>query len=430
MAAALVFLMQAGFKSLEVGLVRKKHGSTVAMKNVIDWSVGTLIFFVLGFGIMFGESYFGIIGTSFFFPSQFSFADVNSLGAIFFMFQLAFIGTALTIVSGAMSERTGFIPYFAATIFIALIIYPVFGHWAWGSLFVKDNLGWLESIGFIDFAGSTVVHSLGAWVSLAGLILLGSRIGRFDENGNPKDMKPYSIAYAVLGLFILWFGWWGFNGGSTLSFSEKVGIIILNTNIAGAAAGMTAYFHSYFFQNKKSIYEKLIGGSLAGLVAITASAHIQSPFTSVVIGIIAGIVHNIGFEFLLKHKIDDAVGAIPIHGFGGVTGTLLVMIAPNIFNQGFTAIFSQLAIQMLGVVICFGWAFSMGYVIFKSLKSITGLRVSPKEEREGILLYPQVKQEEEDIDEAELASLLASMEAQVEEDKKDIEDNDLIDKTK
>jgi ammonium transporter, Amt family len=275
-----------------------------------------------------------------------------------------------------------------------------------------------------------VVHSLGAWVSLAGLILLGSRIGRFDENGNPKDMKPYSIAYAVLGLFILWFGWWGFNGGSTYSFSEKVGIIILNTNIAGAAAGMTAYFYSYFFQNKKSIYEKLIGGSLAGLVAITASAHIQSPFTSVVIGIIAGIVHNIGFEFLLKHKIDDAVGAIPIHGFGGVTGTLLVVIAPNIFNQGFTAIFSQLAIQMLGVVICFGWAFSMGYVIFKSLKSITGLRVSPKEEREGILLYPQVKQEEEDIDEAELASLLASMEAQVEEDKKDIEDNDLIDKTK
>jgi len=421
-AAALVFLMQAGFKSLEVGLVRKNHGSTVAMKNVIDWSVGSLIFFLVGFGIMFGESHLGIIGTSFFLPSQFSFEGANSLGAIFFMFQLAFIGTALTIVSGAMSERTGFIPYFVATIFIAILIYPVFGHWAWGSSFLQENIGWLESIGFIDFAGSTVVHSLGAWVSLAGLVLLGARIGRFDENGNPQDMKPHNIAYAVLGLFILWFGWWGFNGGSTLSFSEKVGVIILNTNIAGATAGMAAYFHSYYFQNKKSIYEKLIGGALAGLVAITASAHIQSPLTSILIGLIAGVVHNLGFEFLLRKKIDDAVGAIPIHGFGGVIGTLLVVIAPDIVAGGFINIAKQLAIQALGALVCFIWAFSMGYIIFKSLKRITGLRVSPKEEREGILLYPQVQKVEEDIDEAELASLLESMEAQTIQD--DVKEDD------
>lgn len=416
LAAALVFLMQAGFKSLEVGLVRRNHGSTVAMKNVIDWSVGSLIFFVVGFGLMFGESWLGFIGTSSFLPSNFNYEGANSLGAIFFMFQLAFVGTAVTIVSGAMSERTGFIPYLVATIFIALIIYPVFGHWAWGSLFLQDNAGWLESLGFIDFAGSTVVHSVGAWVSLAGLILLGARIGRFDENGKPQDMEPNSIAYAVLGLFILWFGWWGFNGGSTLSFSDKVGVIILNTNIAGATAGLIAYFHALVFQKKESIYEKLIGGALAGLVAITASAHIQTPLTSIIIGIVAGVVHNIGFEFLLRKKIDDAVGAIPIHGFGGVAGTLLVVIAPEILTQGLGYASKQLFIQLLGVLVCFGWTFSMGFLVFKILKKVTGLRVSPREEREGILLYPQTQKEEEPIDEAELAAILESMEAQVDDD--------------
>ncbi len=416
LAAALVFLMQAGFKCLEVGLVRRNHGSTVAIKNVIDWSVGSLIFFIVGFGIMFGESFFGLVGTNSFLPSNFSFSGANELGAIFFMFQLAFVGTALTIVSGAMSERTGFIAYLVATVFIALVIYPVFGHWAWGSLFLEGNAGWLESIGFIDFAGSTVVHSVGAWVSLAGLMLLGARIGRFDENGKPRDMKPNSIAYAVLGLFILWFGWWGFNGGNTLSFSDDVGIIILNTNIAGATAGMAAYFHALLFQRKESIYEKLIGGALAGLVAITASANIQTPLTAIIIGVVAGIVHNVSYEFLLKLKIDDAVGAIPIHGFGGITGTLLVIISPEIMAGGVEIVTKQLLIQVLGIVVCFGWTFTMGYLVIRTLKKITGLRVSPKEEREGILLYPQTQKEEEEIDEDELASILASMEEQVKND--------------
>ncbi|MGK7393922.1 MAG: ammonium transporter [Candidatus Cyclobacteriaceae bacterium M3_2C_046] len=423
LAAALVFLMQAGFKSLEVGLVRRNHGSTVAMKNVIDWSIGSLIFFFIGFGIMFGSSFFGLFGTSFFIPMDFDQAGASHLGPVFFMFQLAFVGTALTIVSGAMSERTGFIPYLVATIFIAVIIYPVFGHWAWGSLFIQGNMGWLESVGFIDFAGSTVVHSVGAWVSLAGLLLLGPRIGRFDESGQPRQMKPNSIAYAVLGLFLLWFGWWGFNGGSTLSFSNKVGYIILNTNLAGAAAGMAAYFHALIFQQKKSIYEKLIGGALTGLVAITASAHIQNPFTAILIGLIAGIVHNLSFELLLKYKIDDAVGAIPIHGFGGITGTLLVVISPEIISQGLNGMLIQFFIQLLGTGVCFVWTFGMGYIIFKGLKKMTGLRVSPQEEREGILLYPQLQREDEEIDEAELAALLSSMEAQVAED---MTDKDMI----
>jgi len=232
-AAALVFLMQAGFKSLEVGMVRKLHIETVAIKNVIDWAVASLIFFLIGFGLMFGNSTYGIAGTDLFFNPDFANVEGgNALGTIFFMFQLAFAGTAITIVSGAMSERTGFIPYMTATVFIAMLIYPVFGHWAWGNLFIDGNASWLADLGFIDFAGSTVVHSVGAWVSLAGLILIGPRIGRYNLDGSTREIKPFNIPYAALGMFLLWFGWWGFNGGSTLAFNESVGSIILNTNIS------------------------------------------------------------------------------------------------------------------------------------------------------------------------------------------------------
>ena len=411
-AAALVFLMQAGFKCLEVGLVRKKHIEAVAMKNVIDWAVASLIFLVFGFGFMFGTDGFGIIGTNLFFLSNLETVEGgNSLGIIFFMFQLAFAGTALTIVSGAMSERTGFVPYLVASIFIALLIYPVFGHWAWGNLFFSENKSWLADLGFIDFAGSTVVHSVGAWVSLAGLVLLGPRIGRYNFDGTPRDIKPFNISYTVLGLFLLWLGWWGFNGGSTLTFDSSVGLIILNTNIAGATAAIVAYFHCKIFQNRISIYEKVIGGALGGLVAITASPHIQTPFTSIIIGLLAGIVHNYSFEFLVKKKIDDAVGAIPVHGFCGILGTLLVVISPDIlFADGafnFVAVVNQFGVQLLGVTICFGWAFGVGLIMFYTLKKTVGLRVSPDEEREGITLFPKTIEKDEQIDEEELKKLLS-----------------------
>ncbi|MBT33129.1 MAG: ammonium transporter [Thalassobius sp.] len=411
-AAALVFLMQAGFKCLEVGLVRKKHIEAVAMKNVIDWAVASLIFLVFGFGLMFGKDSVGVIGSNLFFLSNLeSVEDGNSLGIIFFMFQLAFAGTALTIVSGAMSERTGFVPYLVASVLIALLIYPVFGHWAWGNLFFADNKSWLADLGFIDFAGSTVVHSVGAWVSLAGLSLLGPRIGRYNLDGSPRDIKAFNIPYAALGLFMLWLGWWGFNGGSTLAFDSSVGLIILNTNIAGATGAIVAYFHCKLFQNKVGIYEKLIGGALGGLVAITASPHIQTPFTSMVIGILAGVVHNYGFEYLVKKRIDDAVGAIPVHGFCGVLGTLLVVISPEIlFTDGafnFMGVITQLGVQALGVAICFGWAFSVGLLMFYTLKKTVGLRVSPDEEREGITLFPKIKEKDEQIDEDELKKLLS-----------------------
>lgn len=410
LSAALVFFMQAGFKCLEVGLVRKHQIAAVAMKNMVDWTVGSIIFFLVGFGLMFGQSPEGWIGTTMFVPSSFAVDGGNELGAVFFMFQLAFAGTTLTIVSGSMSERTGFVPYLVASAFIALLIYPVFGHWVWGNAFFGTNSAWLADLGFIDFAGSTVVHSVGAWVSLAGLKLLGPRLGRYTETGALREFKPNSIPMAVLGVFILWFGWWGFNGGSSLVFDAHVGGVILNTNLAAAAAALAAYFHSYFFQHKANIYEKMLGGALGGLVAITASAHIQTPLTSLLIGSLAGVVHNLSYDLLTKKwKIDDAVGAIPVHGFCGLFGTLAVaLFAPeaSLIHSRWT----QLGVQMLGAVVCLLWSGGIGYALFFVLKKTIGLRVSPDEERQGITLYPMKPKENEEVDEEELIRLMEEIE--------------------
>jgi Amt family ammonium transporter len=251
---------------------------------------------------------------------------------------------------------------------------------------------------------------VGAWVSLAGLYLIGPRMGRYTPDGKLSPFQSNSMPMAVLGVFILWMGWWGFNGGSTLKFDMKVGTIILNTNLAGAAAGLTAYFHSYFFQNKEDIYEKLLGGVLGGLVAITASAHIQTYPSALLLGGCAGIVHNLGYDLLAKKwKIDDAVGAIPVHGFCGAFGTLaLALFAPA--DQLVHSRWTQLGVQLLGVVICFIWAGGLGYLMFMILKKTVGLRVSPSEERNGINLYHVIDDMKEEIDEDELKKLLAELE--------------------
>ena len=406
LSAALVFFMQAGFKCLEVGLVRKHQIAAVAMKNMVDWTVGSVIFFLLGFGLMFGHSAGGWLGTDLFSPATFAVEGGNDLGAVFFMFQLAFAGTALTIVSGSMSERTGFVPYLTASVFIALLIYPVFGHWVWGNMFYSDNSAWLADLGFIDFAGSTVVHSVGAWISLAGLKLLGPRLGRYTEAGTLREFEANSIPMAVLGVFILWFGWWGFNGGSTLAFDSQVGGIILNTNLAGAAAALAAYFHSFFFQQKENIYEKMLGGALGGLVAITASAHIQTPYTALIIGTLAGVIHNLSYDLLTKKwKIDDAVGAIPVHGFCGLFGTLAVALFAPEASLAHTR-WVQLGVQALGALVCIAWAGGVGYALFFVLKKTIGLRVSPAEERQGITLYHVKEEEEEEGDEDEIIRLM------------------------
>lgn len=380
-SAALVFFMQAGFKVLETGLVKSEHRSGIGVKNLMDWVAGSLAFFLIGFGFMFGTSAGGVIGTNFFFGGGLD----TGYPLVFFIFQLAFAGTALTIVSGAMSGRTALAPYFIASLFTAVIVYPIFGHWAWGNLLVETNQPWLASLGFMDFAGSTVVHSVGAWVGLVGIWIVGPRLGRFTAKGNIQPVKASDYAYSVLGVMILWLGWWGFNGGSTLAFDTSVPMIILNTNLAAAAACFSAYLHAKVFQKNEDLIEKIIGGTLTGLVAITACCNVVTPISSLVIGLLAGLVHNFSYVLLAKKwKLDDPVGAIPVHGFGGVFGTLCVAL----FGRQELLVhdrWTQLGVQALGIVVCLVFTASVAYVVFLAIKSTVGLRLSPKEEIEGAI---------------------------------------------
>lgn len=378
-SAALVFFMQAGFKVLETGLVKEEHRSGIGIKNLMDWVAGSLAFFLIGFGLMFGESSDGLIGTSMFFGLDFS----EGYTYVFFIFQLAFAGTALTIVSGAMSGRTALGPYFVASLFTAIIVYPVFGHWAWGNLLIEDNEPWLASLGFMDFAGSTVVHSVGAWVGLVGIYLVGPRLGRFNAMGKVQPVKASDYAYSVLGLMILWLGWWGFNGGSTLAFNTSVPVIILNTNLAAAAACLSAYLHAKFAQKNNDLIEKVIGGSLTGLVAITACCNVVTPLNSIIIGLLAGLIHNLAYVLLTeKWKLDDPVGAIPVHGFGGVFGTLCVAL----FGQQELLVhdrWAQLGVQGIGIAVCIIFTVSISFAVFYLVKFSFGLRLSPLEEKTG-----------------------------------------------
>lgn len=381
LAAALVFFMQAGFKVLETGLVKHEHRQGVGVKNLMDWVAGSLAFFMIGFGFMFGTSASGIIGTDLFFGIDFN----DGYTYTFFIFQLAFAGTALTIVSGAMSGRTALLPYFVASIFTALLVYPIFGHWAWGNLLITGNEPWLASLGFMDFAGSTVVHSVGAWVGLVGIYMVGPRLGRFNASGKIQPVKASDYSYSILGVMILWLGWWGFNGGSTLAFNEDVVKIILNTNLAAASACFSAYLHANHFQKSKDLIEKIIGGSLTGLVAITACCNIVSPTSSVIIGLLAGLVHNYSYVWVgEKLKLDDPVGAIPVHGFGGLFGTLCVAF----FGESNLLIhdrWTQLGVQTFGVIICFVFTTSIAYSVFTLIRYFFGLRLSPESEMQGAL---------------------------------------------
>ena len=405
-SAVLVFIMQAGFLAFEVGCVRPKSIISVAIKNVIDWTMVTLVFFLFGFGFMFGSSSTGFIGTDLFLLQ--SITDVHPLGMVFFLFQLAFAATAATIVSGAMSERTALIPYLWGSFFIGLIIYPVFGHWVWGTALLDSNKPFLAELGFIDFAGSTVVHGVGGWAALVGVAFIGPRMGRYDADGNPRSMKSFSIAWSALGLFILWFGWWGFNGGSTGSFNTEVGEILVNTNISAASAGIAALAHCWFVQKKDAVYEKFMGGILGGLVAITASCNMVSPISALIIGACAGVIHNIGFSMnVYKLKLDDPVGAIPVHLYCGIWGSLCVAL----FGRQEMLVHSrieQIGIQLLGILACALWTVGTSLVMFKILKTVIGLRVSPQEEKDGIQIERRlnVRQTGEKISEDELKKLM------------------------
>ena len=374
-AAALVFFMQAGFALVESGFTRAKNAVNILMKNLMDFSMGTLAFWAVGFALMFGVSSTGWFGTSGFFLSDFSVGSDPWVLA-FWMFQVVFCATAATIVSGAMAERTRFIGYILYSAILSAIIYPVFGSWAWGSLY--KGSGWLEGLGFIDFAGSTVVHSVGGWAALAGAIVLGPRMGKYTKDGRVKPILGHSMPLAALGVFILWLGWFGFNPGSTTAANKDIALIFVNTNLAAAAGAVLAMVTSWIRFGKPEVGMSL-NGALAGLVAITSPCASVTPLSAVIIGAAGGVIVVLSVLFFEKIRIDDPVGAISVHGVCGAWGTL----AAGIFNIGGTSA-KMIGVQLLGIAACFLWVFPTALLMFKLIDKFVGLRVSPEEELEGL----------------------------------------------
>ncbi len=374
-AAALVFFMQAGFAMVESGFTRAKSAVNIMMKNLMDFSMGSLFFWAIGFGLMFGTSNTGWFGTTGFFLSDFKVGGDPWVLA-FWMFQCVFAATAATIVSGAMAERTKFAGYLLYSAVLCAFIYPVFGSWAWGSLF--NGSGWLEAKGFIDFAGSTVVHSVGGWAALAGAIVLGPRIGKYSKTGKVNAIPGHNIPMAAIGVFILWLGWFGFNPGSTTAGITDIAMIFVNTNLSAAAGSVAAMLTSWFIFKKPEIGMSL-NGALAGLVGITAGCANVSPTSSILIGLISGILVVLSVMFFDRIKVDDPVGAVSVHGICGAWGTL----AAGLFNMGGVTM-AIITTQLTGIIAAFIWAFGAAFILFKLIDMTIGLRVSEEEEIMGV----------------------------------------------
>jgi Amt family ammonium transporter len=385
-AAALVFFMQAGFAMVESGFTRAKNAGNIMMKNLMDFSMGALAFWAIGFGLMFGLSN-GFTGWSDFFVSFDNGSADGQWGYTFWIFQVVFAATAATIVSGAMAERTRFAGYLCYSFLITLVIYPVFGHWAWGNLLNSENDGsgaWLANMGFIDFAGSTVVHSVGGWAALAGAMVLGPRLGKFGKDGKPRVIPGHSLTLASLGVFILFLGWFGFNAGSTTTADGSVARIAVNTLLAGALGAMAAMFVSWTKFGKPDIGMSL-NGALAGLVGITAPCSTVTPLGAVLIGAIAGVIVVFSVLFFDKIKIDDPVGAISVHGVCGAFGTIAAaLFHENLFLGLEYDLLGQLTTQLIGVATAFVWVFGASFLMFKAIAATIGLRVTAEEEMEGL----------------------------------------------
>ncbi|MBL8078333.1 MAG: ammonium transporter [Anaerolineales bacterium] len=381
----LVFWMQAGFALVEAGLTRSKNTTNILFKNLIDFVFATVAFWAFGYAFMYGSSAAGWIGTSGFFISGGE--DVVGVPVLaFWFFQLVFAGTAATIVSGAMAERTKFSAYLIYSFFISAIIYPIAGHWVWGG-------GWLWTLpfgaGFRDFAGSTVVHSVGGWLSLIGAVVLGPRIGRFTKDGKAVAIPGHSITLATLGVFILWLGWFGFNPGSQLAINggnaDAVALVAANTNIAAAAGALAAMIVSWLFVAKKPDLGTTLNGTLAGLVAITAPCAYVTPLNSIIIGAIGGVIVVYGALLLEKLKIDDPVSAVPVHLFNGIWGTLAIGIfGTEGIGSLITGDTGQIVAQLIGVLSVGAWCVVTGLILFYGIKAVNGLRVSAEEEINGL----------------------------------------------
>ncbi len=391
--AILVFIMQAGFMCMETGLSRHKNSINVALKNAADFGVSVVIFWIFGFGIMFGTSYYGFFGTDLFF-----FKTNKAEYMTYFVFQAMFVATAATIISGAVAERMKFNGYLIMTVLATGIIYPIVGHWAWSSSYLSkydtvDQLlvvtgsvrttGWLSDLGFVDFAGSTIVHSVGGWIALAAVIILGPRIGKY-SNANKGKFTGSSFPLAVLGTLILWFGWFGFNGGSNGAMDEVVPLILINTFLAAAFGLLTGLGISYF-KHKKPDPFYIILGPLAGLVAITAGCNSMTSVTAIFVGIVGSIIAIFVNELLNKFEIDDVVGAVPVHLAAGIWGTLAVGFFSdlNILDTGLDR-FSQIKIQLIGILSIGSFTFITSFIILSFVNKFYPLRVSTVQEELGL----------------------------------------------
>lgn len=374
---ACVFLMQAGFCCLEAGMVRARNSINVAVKNVVDLCLSTLVFWLLGFGLLFGASVSGLFGST-----NFVFSSSSAQDLVFFLFQAAFCGTVVTIVAGAVAERLRFIGYVFCSVVLAGLIYPVAAHWAWGGLFSGRSVGWLEQLGYVDFAGAGVVHATGGGMALAAVLILGPRKGRFEDS--TEDFGGHNLPMSSLGVLLLWIGWFGFNGGSGLALSSDVPAILLNTLLGAAAGGCTGLFISLRLKGRAEV-TACLNGVLAGLVSVTAGCHAISPVAAVLAATTGAGLAYAATQYLLRRRIDDVVGAIPVHAVAGVWGVLAVAIFGNADAWG-TGLSrgDQLLVQAIGALAIVLWSFGAGYTVLRIVDSFSPLRVSPEAEAIGL----------------------------------------------
>ena len=391
-AGILVFTMQAGFALVETGFTRAKNAANIMMKNLMDFAAGSLAFYVLGAALMFGATKLGgALGWGGLGMPGLAEGE-GSWNWTFLFFQTMFAATAATIVSGAVAERIEFKSYLVYSILVSAVVYPVSGHWMWGGLAGEGSAGWLEGLGFHDFAGSTVVHSVGGWIALAGAIALGPRIGKYRHDGTANPIPGHSLVLGTLGVFLLWIGWFGFNPGSYTAGVGSIGRVAMTTNLAACAGTVAALATAWAIMGKPDLTMAL-NGSLAGLVAITAPCDLVTANASIVIGLVAGVLVVLSVFALDKAHVDDPVGAVSVHCVNGVWGTLAVGLfaapvaagygndAPGLLYGGG---FRLLGVQALGALCTAAWAFGTGSAIFFALRKAHILRVPAKTELKGL----------------------------------------------
>ncbi len=387
MAGSLVFFMQAGFAFLESGMARAKNTVNVVMKNYCDMCFGAVAFWLVGYGLMFGSNPSGWLGIN-----GFAMHEGTGMGYGHLFFQMMFAATSATIVSGAIAERARFSTYIVGSVVITGVIYPVYGSWVWGS--VSDGQGWLRAMGFIDFAGSSVVHAVGGWAALAALIVVGPRLGRFGPDGKPRQILGHNLPLMSLGAFILWIGWFGFNAGSTGGLSQDLGKIALNTHLGGACGALGAIV-VLVLMRRKILMTSTLNGSIAGLVGVTAGCQVMEPMYAALAGAVAGGLSVVAADMIEAMGIDDVVGAVSVHVVGGVWGTL----AAGLFNHAKMFDPTQLGIQALGSLMAFVWGFGVSFVVYKVIDRVMPLRASTLDEQRGLdytehyeLGYPEFQQ--------------------------------------